>query len=100
MTTILIDLARRETMNYSARFANFLVPELKNRVSMRSNSHRFAGFQVLRAPDVPSTLMEIGYLSNREDARRLNSKAGRESIAVAVAAAVEQYFRSVEAEGF
>ncbi len=100
VTSILIDLAQRETMNYSARFANFLVPELKRRLTMRSNSHRFAGFQVLRAPDVPSTLMEIGYLSNREDARRLNSKQGQQSIAVAVAAAIEQYFSSVAAEGF
>ena len=100
VTSILIDLAQRETMNYSARFANFLVPELKRRLAMRSNSHRYAGFQVLRAPDVPSTLMEIGYLSNREDARRLNSKQGQEGIAVAVAAAIEQYFASVAAEGF
>jgi N-acetylmuramoyl-L-alanine amidase len=100
VTSILIDLAQRETMNYSARFANFLVPELKRRVTMRSNSHRFAGFKVLKAPDVPSTLMEIGYLSNREDARRLNSREGREGIAVAVVAAVAQYFTSVAAEGF
>ena len=100
VTSILIDLAQRETMNYSARFANFLVPELKRHLTMRSNSHRYAGFKVLRAPDVPSTLMEIGYLSNREDARRLNSKQGQKSIAVAVAAAIEQYFTSVAAEGF
>lgn len=100
VTSILIDLAQRETMNYSARFANFLVPELKRRLAMRSNSHRFAGFKVLRAPDVPSTLMEIGYLSNRAEARRLNSKQGQQSIAVAVTAAIEQYFTSVAAEGF
>lgn len=100
VASILIDLAQRETMNYSARFANLLVPELKRRLYMRNNSHRFAGFRVLKAPDVPSTLLEMGYLSNRDDARQLNSKQGRAKIASAIAAAVDSYFTTVVAEGF
>lgn len=97
VANILLDLAMRETMNYSARFAGYLLPELKKRVVLRQNSHRFAGFLVLKAPDVPSVLLEIGYLSNREDARAMTSASGRADIAEAVSAAVDSYFTSVVA---
>ncbi len=97
VANILVDLAMRETMNYSARFAGYLVPELRKEVQLRKNSHRFAGFLVLKAPDVPSVLLEIGYLSNVEDAKQMSSKKGREKIATAVAGAIEQYFTSVVA---
>lgn len=99
VASILFDLAQRETMNYSARFANYLIPELKSRVNMRKNPHRFAGFIVLKAPDVPSVLLEMGYLSNRQDARHLNSKEGREKISVAIVGAVDRYFDAVSADG-
>lgn len=98
VTDILIDLAQRETMNYSARFANMLIPELGQRVLMRNNSHRFAGFVVLKAPDVPSVLVETGYLSNRQDAKVLASADGQRRIARAVAEAVDTYFADLEAE--
>ena len=98
--SILIDLAQRETMNYSAQFANYLVPELKERVYIRKNSHRFAGFVVLKAPDVPSVLVELGYLSNKQDARQLNSAEGRKRISEAIAAAVRRYFESTTAGSF
>ena len=98
VTDILIDLAQRETMNYSARFANMLIPELGQRVLMRNNSHRFAGFVVLKAPDVPSVLVETGYLSNRQDAKVLASADGQRRIAAAVAEAVDTYFADLEAE--
>lgn len=97
VANILVDLAMRETMNYSARFAGYLVPELRKEVPLRKNSHRFAGFLVLKAPDVPSVLLEIGYLSNAEDAKQMGSSKGREKIAKAVAGAIEQYFTSVVA---
>ena len=97
VANILVDLAMRETMNYSAQFAEVLVPELKKYVLMRDNSHRFAGFLVLKAPDVPSVLLEIGYLSNRDDARQMASRSGREKIAKAISGAVEDYFKSVVA---
>lgn len=99
VTSILIDLAQRESMNYSARFASYLVPELKQRVKVRNNSHRFANFLVLKAPDVPSVLMEIGYMSNKQDSRMLDSRQGRQKISSAVASAIVNYFSTVEGEG-
>lgn len=100
VTNILIDLAQRETMNFSARFANLLIPELRGRVPLRKNAHRFAGFIVLKAPDVPSVLFELGYLSNRQDARSLNSSDGRKKISSAVAVAVQRYFETTTAVGY
>ena len=99
VTSILIDLAQRESMNYSARFASYLVPELKSRVEVRNNSHRFANFLVLKAPDVPSVLMEIGYMSNRQDSKLLASSKGRQKISSAVASAIVNYFSTIESEG-
>lgn len=64
---ILIDLARRETHSFSISFANKVVDALKDEINLINNPHRYAGFHVLRAPDVPSVLVEIGYLSNVED---------------------------------
>jgi N-acetylmuramoyl-L-alanine amidase len=100
VTSILIDLARRETMNYSARLTNLLLPELSSQIKMRKNSHRFAAFQVLKAPDVPSILLEAGYLTNRKDARNLNSSAGRQKIAKAMRRGVDAYFATLKAEGY
>lgn len=92
LTEILIDLMQRETMNYSAEFANILIPEMGRAVVMRTNSHRFAGFRVLKAPDVPSVLVEMGYLSNAKDVATLTSAAGVAKIAQAIARAVDAYF--------
>ena len=94
VTSILIDLARRETMNY------LLLPELGSQILLRTNSHRFAAFQVLKAPDVPSILLEAGYLTNREDARFMNSNAGRQKIAKGVRRGVDAYFATLKAEGY
>ena len=100
VANILLDLAWRETMNYSARFANYLIPELGSRITLRRNSHRFAGFVVLKAPDVPSVLVEMGYMSNRRDATFLASDAGRSNIATALVAAVDRYFAAAEREQY
>ncbi len=96
VTNILIDLAQRETMNESARFASLLIKELRHNTRVLRNSHRFGGFAVLKAPDVPSVLLEVGFLSNREDERALRSKKYRAKLAVAVVRAVDGYFASVE----
>ena len=95
VANILIELAQRDTMNRSARFATILVPSLKKNVRVRAKPHRSAGFRVLKAPDVPSVLIELGYLSNRDDEKLLNSQAGRTAIAKAIAAAVSRYFEVV-----
>lgn len=96
VTNILIDLAQRETMNQSARLASLLVGELKSRVKVLRNPHRFAGFAVLKAPDVPSVLIEMGFLSNRDDERALRSKSHRRKVAQSIAGAVDAYFRKIE----
>lgn len=94
---ILIDLAQRETMNFSVRFAEMIIPEIaKSGMKTRGRSHRFAGFRVLKAPDVPSVLVELGYLSNREDEKILKSSMGQQRLAQAVANAIDRYFETVD----
>lgn len=95
VSSILIDLARRETMNYSAHFASLLVQELGEAVLLRRNTHRFAGFMVLKAPDVPSVLLEMGYLSNPKDAAALVTRQNQEKIGHAIRRAVDNYFLKV-----
>lgn len=92
VTGILIDLAQRETMNYSAEFASLLIPELGKAGRLLRKTHRFAGFRVLKAPDVPSVLVELGYLSNRSDERALRDPARRARLMQAVTRAVNRYF--------
>lgn len=96
VTNILIDLAQRETMNQSAKLAALLVGELKQRVRTLRNPHRFAGFAVLKAPDIPSVLIELGFLSNKDDERALRSKSHRRKLAQSIAGAVDKYFSKIE----
>jgi N-acetylmuramoyl-L-alanine amidase len=97
VVNILIDLAQRETMNESAVFARKLVNELGKTRKMLRNTHRFAGFAVLKAPDIPSVLVELGYLSNRSDERLLTNPKKRRSLARAMARAVQEYFERQQA---
>ncbi|HJN04548.1 MAG TPA: N-acetylmuramoyl-L-alanine amidase [Alphaproteobacteria bacterium] len=90
--TILIDLAQRETMNQAAVFANLVIPELSSTGGTLRNGHRFAGFAVLKAPDIPSLLIEMGYLSNREDEELLLSPEYRIRLARALVRAIDHYF--------
>lgn len=89
---ILIDLAQRETMNFSKTFANQLVEDMRQSVRMLGNSHRSAGFAVLKSPVVPSVLVELGHLSNPEEEKLLRSDAHREKVSHAIASAVNSYF--------
>jgi N-acetylmuramoyl-L-alanine amidase len=91
VSDILMDLIRRETHSFSIRFARTLLGELSDRVEMIKNPHRFAGFKVLKAPDVPSVLLELGYLSNPEDEEQLRSAEWRAKAIQSVASAVEQF---------
>jgi N-acetylmuramoyl-L-alanine amidase len=93
VTNILIDLAQRETMNQSASFANLVVDQVdKETHQILPHTHRFAGFAVLKAPDVPSVLVETGYLSNPKDEQMLRRPDYRAKLASALARAVELYF--------
>jgi N-acetylmuramoyl-L-alanine amidase len=92
VANILIDLAQRETMAFSAEFALTVVREISPFTLLRTNFHRFAGFRVLRAPDVPSILLESGYMSNLEDSQFLFSREGQRSFARGVSQAIEAYF--------
>ena len=92
VTSILIDLAQRETKNLSAQFAAMLVQELGRQTRLIRNTHRFAGFAVLKSPDVASVLLELGYLSNRTDEKQLLSAAYRTKLSQAVVKAVHEYF--------
>jgi N-acetylmuramoyl-L-alanine amidase len=96
VANILIDLAQRETMNRSAQFAALLVDELRRETRLLRNTHRFAGFAVLKAPDVPSVLVELGFLSNRRDEKMLQTKAYRQKLAAAIARGIDRYLVGVE----
>ncbi len=92
IASILVDLAQRETMNASAGFATLLKREASRYVPFRSDFHKMAGLAVLKSPDMPSILLEVGYLTNSGDAERVASKDGQASIAAGVRRAVEVYF--------
>jgi N-acetylmuramoyl-L-alanine amidase len=91
---ILISLAQRDTKNQSALLADKLVIALGDRISLLENTHRFAGFAVLKAPDVPSVLIETGFLSNRRDELALNSRDYRGKVVQGIVEGVNSYFAS------
>jgi N-acetylmuramoyl-L-alanine amidase len=89
---ILYDLARRETKTFSVQFSRALVSELRSATRLHKEPQKSAGFRVLRAPDVPSVLIELGYVSNRGDLKSLTSETWRTRTAGAIARAVDAYF--------
>lgn len=96
---ILADLIRRETQTFSLRFARSLVGELSDSIQMIKNPHRFAGFRVLRAPDVPSVLLELGYLSNAKDEAQLRDPEWRAGAAAGIVAAIDLFFAARNGAG-
>ncbi|TPM20819.1 N-acetylmuramoyl-L-alanine amidase [Mesorhizobium sp. B2-3-5] len=88
VTDILIDLIRRETHTFSMSFAHTLVGELSTSVGLINNPQRSAGFKVLKAPDVPSVLVELGYLSNAKDEAQLLNAEWRGKAAQSITNAV------------
>ncbi len=88
---VLVDLIRRETHGLSARFARSLVDEFAPSIGMIKNPHRAAGFRVLRAPDVPSVLIELGYLSNAKDEAKLVDPAWRSRAIDGIVAAINAF---------
>jgi len=93
VTSILIDLAQRETNNLSVSFARSLIADMRKATEMKSRAHKSAAFVVLKAPDIPSVLVELGYLTNRADEARLRSQSNQGKIADAMVKAVDRYFR-------
>lgn len=92
ISDILFDLTRRETRAYSHVFARTLVSIWKDAAGLNKNPQRSAGFKVLQAPDVPSVLLELGYLSSEKDAALLTTPQWREKTASAVARSVDRFF--------
>jgi N-acetylmuramoyl-L-alanine amidase len=89
---ILIDLAQRETKSYSVQFARGLIDSMRTAARMHKNSLKSAGFRVLKAPDIPSVLIELGYVSNRQDIKSLTSADWRERTADSIAKAIDRFF--------
>lgn len=92
VATILLDLAQRDTNNRSITFADLLAEELSAVAPMVRRHRRFAGFAVLKSPDVPSVLLELGYLSNPDDARNLAEPDYRAKLSKAIVRAVDRFF--------
>jgi N-acetylmuramoyl-L-alanine amidase len=89
---ILIDLAQRETKNFSAQFARTVVGELRDSARLHKKPLKSAGFRVLTAPDVPSVLIELGYVSSRQDLKQLVSDNWRSKAGDSIVQAVNAYF--------
>lgn len=96
VSDILINLAQRETMNRSSEFASFMVQEMRQSVKLVANTHRFAGFAVLKAPDIPAVLLEMGYLSNRQEEKLLQQKSYRKKLAESASEAIDKYFENMQ----
>jgi len=92
LASILIDLMHRETKNLSVSFARTLLDGLQGTTELTTAPHRFANFRVLRAQDVPSVLVELGFLSNKRDERSLTSRKWRSNVADAVVKSIGAFF--------
>ncbi|MSP46980.1 MAG: N-acetylmuramoyl-L-alanine amidase [Xanthobacteraceae bacterium] len=89
---ILIDLAQRETKAFSLHFAKTLVADMKKVAKMHKQPMKSAGFKVLKAPDVPAVLIELGYVSSKEDLKQLTSGAWQSKTAAAIGEAIDNFF--------
>ena len=89
---ILIDLAQRETKAYSMHLAKSLVAGMRKVAKMHKHPLKSAGFKVLKAPDVPSVLVELGYVSSEADLKQLTSGAWQAKTAGAVAQSIDAFF--------
>lgn len=92
VSSILIDLTQRETMNIASDFARLLQREASKAVKFRTDAHRFASFVVLKSPDTPSILFETGFISNEQDSEFLGSAEGQRRLARGVRDAVQVHF--------
>lgn len=93
---ILISLSQTDSRNKSSKFATYIVSEMKKSVKLLNDTHRFAGFAVLKAPDIPSALLEMGYLSNKSEESLLKQSSYRKKLAASVTQAISRYFNDPE----
>jgi N-acetylmuramoyl-L-alanine amidase len=93
VASILIGLRQRQTMNESAIFGEILIRELARDIRVLRNTHRFAGFAVLKSPDTPSVLMELGYLSSPSDEGMFRKSAFYQKLAKSIYRTIEKYFK-------
>jgi N-acetylmuramoyl-L-alanine amidase len=94
ITDILLDLTRRETQAFSIRMAETVLESFEGQIGLINNPLRHAGFRVLQAPDVPSVLLELGFLSNPKDEALLTDEKWRKKVADLLAKSVGQYMES------
>ena len=95
VSSILIDLAKRDTMTKSAHFATALVNEMQSQITLVKQAHKFAGFVVLKSTNIPSVLLELGYLSNPQEDKLLATESYRAKLAKSIVRAVDQYFNTI-----
>jgi N-acetylmuramoyl-L-alanine amidase len=96
---ILLDLTRRETQAFSIAMAQAVVGSFDGQISLINNPHRHAGFRVLQAPDVPSVLLELGFLSNKDDEKLLLDPVWRDKVADLLVEAIKRYRQPELANG-
>jgi N-acetylmuramoyl-L-alanine amidase len=96
---ILLDLTRRETQAFSISLAQAVVGSFEGQISLINNPHRHAGFRVLQAPDMPSILLELGFLSNKDDEKLLLDPAWRDKVADLLVEAIHRYRAPLVANG-
>jgi N-acetylmuramoyl-L-alanine amidase len=96
VANILIDLTQSNTMNLSVNFAEDILESVAKDQKLSQNTHRFADFAVLKAPDVPSVLIELGYLSNPIDSERLLQKKYQKAFASDIVRAIDRYFQKLK----
>lgn len=90
--SILIDLLKRETANFSNEFSRVLAGQLAKSIEMSRAPQRSAAFKVLKQPHAPSVLVELGYISNPDDQDKMTTEVWQKKTAGAIAAAVQSYF--------
>ena len=93
VSSVLIDLAKQDTMKESRRYADLVVKEMQRTVQLLPNAHRFAGFAVLKSPNIPSVLLEMGYMSNKNEEREMQKASYRKKLGQALVRAVNAYFK-------
>ncbi len=92
VTSILLDLTKRDTLNQSSHLVKFLIKSFKNEMNLLQRTHRSAGFAVLKSLDIPSVLIEMGYLSNKNDSKLLITESYQKKLSDKIVKAVINYF--------